>query len=517
MVLAFARSMRLRPRALLLAAAIAVAAAGTAPAVDARTVTVAVFQNPLQLDPVLQARNVAYRVLPNVFETMIGVDHRNDDALIPGLATSWRRIDDRTVELTLRQGILFHDGTEMTAEDVVFSFSDTRVGDGQPGGPIFRENHSTIGEVSAVDDYTVRVSTTQPDPILERRLASWATQIVSRDAFEAAGSWDVWQFAPVGTGPFRIAEYAPNERLVLEVHDGYWGDRPTVDRVVFAVVPDLSARLAGLLAGDYDIITEVTPDQIGRIESADGFRVVGGTIRNHQLVVFDQDNPILRDVRIRQALGLAIDRQLLVDTIWQGRIQVTNGLQWPAFGALYDPDREPPQYDPDRARALLAEAGYDGTPIPYRTRAGYYPAELTTAQALVGMWEAVGFTIELEVMESWDQVFAEPGTGIRNSSAPPLHADPISGLWRNYGGGLQRERWHNEAFDQYGETLLFSFDQAERAEAHQRMLDIWHDTDPPASMLHAIGEFYGIRDGITWTPYRIAFMDLGAGNFSVDD
>ena len=517
MPLPFAIPVPFRRAHALKAVAVAAAVFSTAQAAEAQTITVAVQQNPLQLDPILQARNVAYRTLPNVFETMIAVDHQNNETLIPGLATSWQRIDDATMELTLRRGVLFHDGTEMTAEDVVFSFSEARISDGQPGADIFREFHGTIAEVWSVDDYTVRVRTTQPDPILERRLASWATQIVSRDAFEAAGSWDAWQFAPVGTGPYRIVDYVPNEQLVLEAHDEYWGEGPNAERVVFAVVPDLSARTAGLLAGDYDIITEVTADQIEGIESTDGFHVVGGTIRNHQLVMFDQDNPILRDARIRQALGLAIDRELLVDTIWQGRIEVTNGLQWPAYGALYGPDRQPPDYDPERARALLAEAGYDGEPIPYRTRAGYYPGELTTAQALAGMWQAVGVNIDLQVMESWDQVFAEPGTGIRNSSSPPLFADPVAGIWRNFGGGLEREDWQNEEFDRLGQTLLFSFDEAERADAHQQMLDIWHDDDPPGAMLHALGGFYGVRDGIRWTPYEIAFMDLGAGNLSFEE
>ncbi len=489
----------------------------TAQAQDASQITIAVQQNPLQLDPILQAFNVAYRTLPNVFETLIAVDYQDNERLIPGLATDWERIDEVTLRLNLRPGVTFHDGTEMTSEDVVFSFSDVRTGEDSPGAPVFNQFQGTITEVRAVDNDTVDVITSQPDPILERRLAAWATQIVSRDAFDAAGSWDAWQFAPVGTGPFRIVEYTANDRLVLEAHDAYWGDTPNVDRVVFAVVPDASARAAGLLAGDYDIITEVSADQIDRIEGADGYSVIGGTIRNHQLVIFDQDNPVLQDVRIRQALSLAIDRDLLVETIWQGTVDVTNGLQWPAFGPLYIADRQPPAFDTERAPAVLGEAGYDGTPIVYRTRAGYYPSELITAQALVEMWRAVGFDIELEVKESWDQVFAEPGTGIRNSSSPPLYADPISGLWRNFGGGLEREHWQNAEFDALGETLLFDFDEAERAAAHARMLEIWHDEDPPGAMLHALGAFYGIRDGIDWTPYEIAFMDLGAANLSLAD
>lgn len=505
-------------RAHLLAVALGLSALpSAATAQESGDLTIAVQQNPLQLDPILQARNVAYRTLPNIFETLIGVDYADNEALVPGLATSWERIDDLTLRLTLREGVIFHDGTVMTADDVVFSFGAARTSEDSPGFPVFNQYQSTIQQVRKIDDYTVEVVTTQPDPIIERRLAAWATQIVSQEAFEAADGWEAWALAPVGTGPYKVTSYATNEELVLTEHDDYWGDQPNADAITFVVVPDASARLAGLLAGDYDIITEVQADQIERIEAAEGVGVAGGTIRNHQLVVFDQDNPTLQDVRIRQALNLAIDRDLLVETIWQGRIEVTNGVQWPAFGELYIEDRQAPPFDPDRARALLEEAGYGGEPIPYRTRAGYYPGEMITAQALVAMWEAVGFDIELEVKESWDQVFAEPGTGIRNSSSPPLYADPISGLWRNYGGGLEREKWQNDEFDQLGEILLYSLDPAARRDAHARMLEIWHSEDPPAAMLHAIAGFYGVRDGIVWTPYDVAFMDLTAANLSFEE
>lgn len=475
--------------------------------------TVAVQENPAQLDPVLLTRNVAYRVLPNVFETLIEVDYQNGSVLVPALATDWRRIDDRTMEFDLRRGVTFHDGSEMTADDVVFSFGEQRMGPDQPGHNAYRRFLNTIESVEAVDDHTVRVRTNAPDPILELRLSGWSSQIVSQDAFEAAGDWETWWNNPVGTGPFQVAEHIANDRLVLAAHDGYWGEAPAVDRVVFAVIPELSTRIAGLAAGDFDVITEVTVDQIETIEGEDGLDVVGGVIRNHRILNYDFDNPLLRDPRIREALNLAIDRQLIVDTIWQGRVEVTNGFQWPDFGVLYDPDREGPAYDPDRARALLAEAGYDGEPISYRIRNNYYPAQIVTAQAIAAMWQDVGFNIDMQILDSWDQVFAEPGTGIRDGSAPPLFADPISGLWRNYGDGASdNENWRNEQFDEYGQTLLYSLDPAERAAAHQSMLDIWHHEDPPGTILHALGQFYGLRDGVEWTPYNVSFMDLGANN-----
>ncbi len=492
-------------------------AAGTAGAQE-NSVRIAVQENPLVLDPVMIQRNTAYRVLPNIFDTLIKVDYQEGQQLVPGLATGWRYLDPTTLELTLRRGVTFHDGTAFTSEDVAFSLGEERLGEGKPGHGAYKGFLSTIASVEAVDDFTVRVTTFAPDPVLELRLSGWGAQIVSKDAFEAlGGDWSRWSVGPVGSGPFRVERFVPGEALVLSAFDGYWGDAPSVDEVRFLDVPEVSTRIAGLVAGDYHIIAEVNPDQIETIESHKGLRVAGGTIRNHRILTYDFDNELLRDIRIRKALSLAIDRQLLVDTIWQGRVEITNGLQWPEFGPLYDPTREPPVYDPEAARKLLEEAGYDGEVIPYRIRNNYYPSEIMESEAVAAMWRAVGFNIDLQIKESWDQVFAEPGTGIRNGSAPPLFADPISGLWRNYGregGDEHREKWSNAEFNALGKTLLQETDVAKRAAAHAKMLEIWHEQDPPSTILHALGQFYGLRQGIEWTPYNVAFMDLGAGNLS---
>jgi peptide/nickel transport system substrate-binding protein len=133
------------------------------------------------------------------------------------------------------------------------------------------------------------------------------------------------------------------------------------------------------------------------------------------------------------------------------------------------------------------------------------------------MWKAVGLNIDLQIKESWEQVYAEPGTGLFNSSSPPLFADPVSGIWRNFGagGGSEGNNWNNARFKELGKVLVTSTNVDERAKANREMLDIWDDIDPPSMILHTMGQFYGLRGGITWTPYNVAFMDLGATNLSM--
>ena len=495
---------------------LALAIASAPASAEDREVVVAVQENPPQLAPVMIARNVAYRVLYSAYDTLLEIDYAGDFKVIPGLATAWRRIDDRTIELDLRPGVKFHNGEEMTVEDVVFTFSSAHVGEGTPAFETSRSYLGTIEAAEAVDGDTVRIRSVEPDPVLELRLASWMTQIVSKKAFEAAGSYEAWLKAPVGSGPFKIVEFVPDEVIVLEAHEDYWQGKPEVDRLVFRVVPELSARIAGLAAGDYDVITEVTPDQINTIEDYEGVEVVGGSILNPRTLNFDMEHPVLKDVRIRRALSLAIDRELIVSTLWHGRVDVPNGHQFPAYGPLYDPDRPALRYDPDKARALIKEAGYDGTVIPYRIRANYYPAEVPTAEVLTQMWRSVGLNIDLQVKESWGQVYQDP-SGIGDVSDPALFPDPLASLWRLYGPNgwsAGQNSWSNPRFNELGQILATKTDVKVRRDAFQKMLDIYEWEDPPGTILHVLGQFYGVSSGLQWTPYPVAYMDFRARNAS---
>ena len=509
-------------RLLILLAALLATGFGRAVAGDRPSIVVAVQDLPSVLE---QASNSstkasAFRVLYNLYDWPFRTNFLKDYKLEPGLATSLKRVDDTTYEMELRRGVKFHDGTEMTADDVVFSFGPGRLlKKGAPGYRVKRQFLGPLAAVEKIGDYKVRLKTAAPDPVFEKRMGNVGAEIVSRAAYEAAGNFDAWALAPVGTGPFQIVEFKPNEYLQLEAHDAYWGGKPTIKSLRFQLVPELSARIAGLLAGDFDIITNVTPDQIEAIERHKEFRVVGRTVSVHQMVAFDvNNNPQLKDVKLRRALSLAVDRKLIVDTLWHGRIDIPNGHQWPAYGALYDPDRPVAEYNPAKAKELLAASSYNGEVIPYRSVGNYYTAELPTAQALVEMWREVGIRVKLELVENWSQVRERPGTGINNGSDSMLFPDPLSSLWRRWGAiskFQKRDYWSNEEFNRLGKILETSLDQEARRRAFQRMLDIFDYEDPPGIILHGRGNFYGIRDGVDWKPYPAAQMDFRAENISV--
>jgi len=420
----------------------------------------------------------------------------------------------------LREGVKFHDGSVMTAEDVAFTFGPERILSPQSRGYApSRPFLGTIERAEVVGPLKVRIVTKQPDPLIERRLAGWGAQIVCKKAFLAGKDWDAWGRAPVGTGPYKVAKLASGESILLAAFDEHWAGRPPAASVKFQIVPEIAARMAGLAAGDYDLITEMPPDQFKQVESDSAMQVVGGPILNHRVLLYDKFNPQLAGVQVRRALNLAIDRQLLVDTFWQDKVTVTRGMQLPSFGALYNPQRPIPPFDPARARAELKASKYDGTAIPYRViGSDYYPAEVATAQALIGMWKDVGINVELVLKENFAQVFQPPGRGICNTSDTALYPDPVSEIWRRYGREstlqVQYKMWTDEAFNALGPTLVSSLDPKARYDAFQKMLDIYEHDDPPGTVLYTAGMFYAERKNLHWLAYPVEHMDFRKDAFA---
>ena len=224
------------------------------------------------LDVLREQSNVGERIFfTSIWEALIGRDWLGQLAPVPGLATEWRRIDDKTVELSLRRGVKFHNGEEMTAEDVVFTFSRERmfanteaknrgtiqaferIPTPQAGKELPVEVPATarrvwpdLLRVEPVDRYTVRFHNATPDVTLEGRLSRYGSDIVSRKGWEDAKSYLDWARKPITTGPYKVVDFRPDNLLSLEAHDEYWGGRPPIKRIRFVEVPEVPSRIAGL-------------------------------------------------------------------------------------------------------------------------------------------------------------------------------------------------------------------------------------------------------------------------------
>lgn len=529
----FSRFRQAALRRVVIAAGISVMGLSVSFADDRPTVVIAVPQvvNAGHLDFLSEQTLVGQRIADSIVETLIDFERQKPELPTRGtLAESWKRIDDRTVELKLRPNVKFHSGQPLTADDVVFSFSPERFGAASGGKEVPAEVKAAANRLWAgihaekVDDLTVRVVSKTPDPVLEQRLQRLGAEIISKAAYEAASSYGAFFQAPVGTGPFKVREFRQNEILVLDAHDDYWGGKPPVKQLRYVVVPEGSSRINGLLAGEYDFITDVMPDQIPAVEANKNFEVVGGAAANHRLLVFDKHNGPLKDPRVRLALAHAIDRQAIIDSLWAGKTKVPAGLQWEAYGPMYISDWTVPEYNPDRARELLKEAGYKGEPITYRVLNNYYINQVATAQILAEMWKAVGLNVKIEMKENWPQILdtsAAPGGGQRmlrdlaNSLVFPDPAATFGNFYCHKAALVGTGEWESSALNEQCDILFTSMNQEERKAAFKRMLEIAEREDPVYTVLHQNLMLYGKRKDIKWTWSSLFSMDFRDGNFTI--
>lgn len=474
---------------------------------------------PPTLEPARELSNVGTRVTYSIFDTLIrrdflGTPDGGGAALQPHLATAWERTSPSELVLTLRPGVRFHNGDLLTADDVVYTFMSRRMHGPEALMPEARSYFATLASVEAVGENGVRFRTRVPDVLLEQRLASWCAWIVNRRAYEERG-FDGFSRDPVGSGPYRLREFQTDQRITLDAFDDHWMGRPTARQVVFRQIPELAARVAALQAGDVGLITNVPPDQVAPLRGQRGIDIRQVVLANAHVLTFDERGPGMGDRRLRQALGLGIDRQLLVDTLWDGAAVVPPGHNFPEYGPLFLEGRSL-RHDPAEARRLLREAGYAGEEITYRTMPHYYTNALRAAQVMIEMWREIGVRARLQVVENFSQMRG-PGQQIGNNSNSTRLPDPLGSLWLSWGpsswfqtSGAFRS---TAAFNAAGRALEAETDPARRRALFAAMLDAW-ETESPGTVLYQPAEFYAVRSNIRWRPYTFYFMDLRPDNLS---
>ena len=507
------------------------------------TIAVQKISNSNTLEPLREQSNVGTRLSTFFIERLIDLDYQGQLQPVPGLATAWRRIDDKTVELDLRRGVIMHNGDEFTAADVVTSFGPSRMfGDTHPTSqgktlpltgsivttrrtkdlpaeipPVGRRFWPALDRIDVVDKYTVRFVNATPDVTMEGRLSTTASGVVSARAYEEAASWLDYARAPVGTGPYKVGEFRPDVSLTLEAHDAYWGGRPPLKTIRLVEVPETSARINGLLTGQYQFACDLPPDQIAAVESHPGYEVQGGTIPNIRITAFDMHFPALADPKVRLAMAYAIDRKSIVDSLWDGRTIVPAGLQWPFYDQMFVQGWTVPEYDPAKARELLKQTSYKGDPIPYRLLNNYYTNQVANAQVLVEGWQQVGLNVEIGMKENWTQIY-ERGTsrGIHDWSNSASFNDPVSSIVSQHGPNGEQQQygeWTNPEMNTLSYEMETSTDRPRRHAIFARMLQICEREDPAYTVLHQNATFTGKQKATKWKSAPSFAMDFRAKNW----
>lgn len=460
------------------------------------------------------ASNYSSRIVHNLYDNVIKRDwlsapNGSGAERVPGLATSWKRLSATTWELKIRHGVKFHNGREMTAEDVAFTLSPERrkIRPFGLGAPI-------IG-AEAVDADTVVVTTDGPDAAFEHRLATRIGKVVPADIYKAMGH-PAFAADPIGTGPYYMAEKT-EDSITLLAFDDYWGGRPPLSKIVYKAVPEVSARIAGLVTGEFDIITSIPPQQAELIDREEGFHTQAAELENVQIIMFPNDlragdaKSMTTNKLIRQAIVHATDRQLLVDRLWNGLNSVPTSYSFPEY-RVYHITKTPRPYDLAKAKALLSEAGYKGEPIRIAMVGGYYVNMDLAVQVMQQMWEKAGLNVELKIKENWSQMNPRTQWDAFPISTNFNFPDPSAPMWAYWGaenGPHRKARmWAPPArFDELGKVLETSDVVEDRKAAFSEMLDIWEE-EVPAMLLYRPVEIYGVRNDIKWQNYGMYWMDF---------
>ena len=409
---------------------------------------------PTQLDPDRSIGIASIKLFYNIFDTLLFTDKEGN--ICGQLAESWEWIDDKTLNVKLREGITFQNGEKCTSEDVKYTFD--RILSGYGDGTI-AVLYETLDSVEIIDDLTTQFKLNRPDAAFEQRLGSiWGASIVPKDYTTEIGD-EAFQTAPIGTGPYKLTQYSP-EKYVLERYDGFWGDVPAARKIEFIAYPEASARMTALITGEVDIINDVPGDAVETIQNQEGLNVVGTPIKNIHIYTFNtkDESSIMSNQSFRQAITMAIDRQTLVDTLWTDYAKVPNGHQFESYGDLYIEDYPGVQYDPEKARQLVKESGYDGKEvITIEMNDGYYTNGNQAGEAIVGMLADVGIQAEVAYVDKFSFQ-----ADIRAWSSASRFDNPLGALWLLFGTGSspaneETGNWiPTEEFVEAGNTLISS-------------------------------------------------------------
>ncbi|SNS17199.1 ABC transporter substrate-binding protein [Tropicimonas sediminicola] len=476
--------------ALALAACIASVGLPSAAQTPPGVLVVGQIAEPKSLDPHAVTAVNDFRILMNVYDGLVRYKSGTLE-VEPALAESWEISEDGTeYTFTLREGISFHDGTPLTAEAVKFNF-DRMLDENHPfhdTGPFpLSFFFSAIEATEAVDERTVKFTLNAPYAPFLSNLAYPTGLIVSPAAVEQHGA----DFGrnPAGTGPFKFAEWRSNEAVVIEKNPAYWDGEAGLEAVVYRPITDANTRTAEMLAGGIDLMVEVPPNALSEFEG-DAYTLHEQAGPHLWFLILNAKEGPFADVKVRQAANYAINKQAIVENVLEGTAEVAAGPTPPAFAWAYNAALEPYPYDPERAKALIAEAGAEGAELTFYVTEGgsgmLDPVPMGTA--IQADLEAVGFDVKIETYE-WNTFLGEVNPGLEGKADMAEMAwmtnDPDTlpflalrtEAWPDK-GGFNSGYYSNPKVDELLEAARVSTDQDERAALYKEMQEIVQEDAP---------------------------------------
>lgn len=470
---------------------------------QADTIRIAQPSAPLTLDGSLNSSIVDRNVYASLYDTLLQWKWNGDQrTLAPMLATSWKPVGKDTWRLKLRQGVTWHNGDPFTAADVKFTIERALDPKNKSSQASF---YSVVKDVKVVDAHTVDIHTDGPQATLPVRLTLFP--MVPEKYLTKVGD-KAFAAHPVGTGPYRFSDYQANDHLTVTANPDYWGDKPHFQKVVYDFISSDSSRIQALQSGGVDFIVNLPPDSIKTIDGTNGLRAASVRVDRGMVLYMDtvHGGP-LANVKVRQAINDAIDRQGIVDNLLHGLGQPISSTVVPDFLG-YDQSIKPYPYDPAKAKQLLAQAGYPhGFSLTLRHTNGYYPADTLVAQALAQGLSKVGIQTKDKGSEAGVYFTDFLGQHSKKSAPPTVFfgswGAPVfdSGvMWRDtMADGNAVQLWKNRQFSDLAMKGLATLDDQQRAQTYYKAQRILYD-QAGVGFLWQIGDSFGMTDRLQWTP-----------------
>lgn len=474
-------------RAVLKGLLVSISVACVAVAAQAETLSVGLASFPESLQPGL-ATNVSLNINRQMMDGLTARD--NAGKIVPNLAETWEVLNDTTTRFHLRQGVKFHDGTAFSADDVKYTL-DHALDPKNAYGMLGRI--SAITEVRVVDPKTVDIVTAKPFPTLPVALADI---LMEPKLYAEKVGVEGQRRRPVGTGPFVFKSYVPGDRIELTANPDYWGGKPAIDAVTLRSIPEAATRISSLLAGETQIVEEVSVDLIQQVESNASLKIDAVPTSVGLVLTYDVTKPPFNNPKVREALDYAVDKELIRKEILKGKGEVLQGQLVTSTTFGHNPAVKARPFDPARAKRLLAEAGYpNGFSTLISSMSGRYLSDVDIANAVSGMLNEVGVKVSINVME--------PGIFLKNLGSPARDLGPIYMVgWYSFGdadfamtwysAANRRTAWSNPEFDKLFAAARSTNDVAARKTAYERMAEILHEENP-SMFLFGLPTIYGVN------------------------
>ncbi|HEX6775752.1 MAG TPA: ABC transporter substrate-binding protein [Methylomirabilota bacterium] len=457
------------------------------------------------MDPGRSTQVLTVNYFVNMYDTLT----RWDPALqlTPGLATSWKTVNETTWEFTLRPNVKFHDGSPFTAEDVKATLERNM----QPGKTVVTPGFTTIEAVQVTGPLIIRILTKKPDPLIAVRMAQMGSQILPARLTTDDGVKELAR-RPVGTGAYRFVEWVKDERLVMQANHDWWGwegKAPGVERAIWKPIPDEFPRVIALEKGEADIITNVPPDRMKSIADGKGTRLVTVPSSRYVALSVNSTQPPLSDKRVRQALAYALDVPALIRNLYAGMGKpYSGGLADTDFG--YNSALKPYPYDPAKARALLAQAGFpNGIDVTIYFGNGTMVNDKALMEAIGDMWSKVGIRAKLEMMEMgarqrMNNERAVPPSGLFLGNPQSTLLDADGSLWRIFHPtGFNGKYWvgsqPGHRFYELMEQARYTLDPKKRKALYTEATAIFHDEKPSVELFQEV-VVYGTSRRVSFKP-----------------